>query len=394
MDLLQEIKGLEPRMLEWFRHLHRNPEIEMELPKTVAFVCERLKEMGIEPTVLPEASSVVAVIGSGDGPVVALRADMDALRVQEETGLPYASEVPGMMHACGHDGHTAMLLAAARYLKAHEAELPGRVKLLFQAAEENLRGAKAMIAAGALENPHVDRVLALHAGSFCGDYPDGDFILSEGVTFFSSDNIRITVAGRGGHAAAPHLAVDPIITAARIIEGLQQLVAREVSPNVPAVLSITHIHAGDETFNVIPDGAVLMGGIRTVNPERREYLIRRAEEIAVGIGTAMGASVTFERVDGCPATINDKDVALEVQQSAEKIFPGQLHWMKEANTCSEDASYFLEARPGCYLFLASKGLADDGVHHSHHNAKFCLNETVLWKGAAVLVQAALDQMAR
>ena len=394
MELLQEIKSFEPQLLDWFHHLHRNPELEMELPKTVAYVCDVLKEMGIEPTVLPQISCVTALIGKGEGPVIALRADMDALKVQEKTGLPYASQVPGLMHACGHDSHIAILLTAAKYLKAHEDELPGRVKLLFQSSEENLRGAKAMIAAGVLENPRVDRLLALHAGSFCGDYPDGHVILSEGVTFFSSDSFRIEVNGRGGHAASPHLAVDPIITAARIVESLQQLVAREVSPITPAVLSVTHIRAGAETFNVIPDNAVMQGGIRTVTPEMRTYLIRRAGEIAVKVGEAMGADVTFEIVDGCPATINDKSVALEVQQSVEKIFPGALHWMKEPNTCSEDASYFLEAVPGCYMFLASKGLADDGVHHSHHNEKFCLDETVLWQGAAAMVQCALDQMAR
>lgn len=392
MDLLHEIKALEPELLKWYHHLHEHPEIELRLPNTVAYVSSILTDMGIEHEILPESTGITAIIGHGSGPTVGIRADMDALEVTEDTGLPFASKIPGKMHACGHDAHTATLLTVAKVLKDHEDELPGKVKLIFQTAEEVLQGAKHMVEYGVLENPKVDRVLALHAGSFCGNHPNGHIVLSEEVTFFSSDNIRIVIRGKGGHAASPHLSTDPIITAARIIEGLQQLVGREVKPNVPAVLSITHIHAGAETYNVIPNEALLMGGIRTVNPETRTHLIRRAEEIAVKIGEAMGASVTFEVVDGCPATINDMSVALQVQQAVEKIFPGELHWMKEANTCSEDASYFLEQVPGCYMFLASMGLDEGGICHPHHNAKFRLDETVLWKGAAALAQAALELM--
>lgn len=391
MELLPEIRSMEPKLQDWYHRLHQIPELELELPQTVKFVSTQLTELGVEHRVLPGYTGIVAMVGKGSGPVIGIRADMDGLEVKEETGLPFAA-VNNRMHACGHDSHAAILLTVARFLKAHEEELPGRVKLLFQTGEEVLQGAKHMIACGALEDPPISRVLALHAGSFCGDFPTGHLVLSEEITFYSSDSIRITITGKGGHAASPHLSVDPIVTAARIVDGLQQLVSREVKPSIPAVVSITHIHAGAETYNVIPNQAVLMGGIRTVGPEMRTYLIRRAEEIAQGIGAAMGAWVKFEVVDGCPAVINDRQTALAVQDSAEKLFPGEVHWMREANGCSEDASYYFERVPGCFLFLASMGRDIDGQCYPHHHAKFRLDETVLWRGAAVLSQAALDLM--
>lgn len=391
MELLPEIRAMNQELLDWYRQLHRIPELELELPQTVDFVSGQLTRLGVEHWVLPGSTGIIALVGKGSGPVIGIRADMDALEVKEETGLPFAS-TNNRMHACGHDSHTAILLTVARFLKAHEEELPGRVKLLFQTGEEVLRGAKHMIACGALEDPPVSRMLALHAGSFCGDFPTGHLVLSEEITFYSSDSIRITVTGKGGHAASPHLSVDPIVTAARIVEGLQQLVSREVKPSIPAVVSITHIHAGAETYNVIPNQAVLMGGIRTVGPEMRTYLIRRAEEIARGIGAAMGASVKFEVVDGCPAVINDRNTALTVYQSLEKLFPGEVHWMREANGCSEDTSYYFERVPGCFLFLASMGRDGDGQCYPHHHSKFRLDESVLWRGAAVLAQVALDLM--
>ena len=391
MEILKEIGALRPELSRWYRHLHQIPELELELPQTVAYVSGELSRMGVEHKVLPNDTGIIALVGRGDGPAVGIRADMDALEVEEDSGLPFASS-NGRMHACGHDSHMAILLTVAKFLKGHEAELPGRVKLLFQTGEEVLQGAKHMIALGALEDPPVCRMLALHAGSFCGDYPTGHIILSESVTFYSSDSIRITVTGRGGHAAVPHLSVDPIAAAARIVEGLQQVVSREVKPGVPAVISITHISAGAETYNVIPDSALLMGGIRTVTPQLRTYLVRRAEEVARGIGTAMGASVEFQVVDGCPALINDMDTTRQVYRSADSLFPGEVHWMKEANGCSEDASYFFERVPGCYLFLASMGHGEDGQLYPHHHARFRLDENVLWRGAAVLAKAALDQM--
>lgn len=391
MDLCNEIRGMEPELLTWYHHLHRNPELELELPRTVAYVSGQLAAMGVEHRVLPGSTGIIAAVGKGPGPVIAIRADMDALEVREETGLPFASE-NGCMHACGHDAHTAILLTAARWLKAHEDTLAGRVKLLFQTAEETLQGARHMIANGALEDPAVDRILALHVGGLGGEAPAGHIVLSQGVAFRSSDNIHIVIRGRGGHAASPHLSVDPVVAAARVIEALQTLVSREVSPNTPAVVSITHVRAGAETYNVIPDQVLLLGGIRTVDPETREYLVRRAEEVVRQTAASLRCQAEFSRMDGAPAMINHRDTALRVERAASRLFPGEVHWMKESNGGSEDAAYYFERVPGCFLFLSSMARDGDGTVYPHHHAKFRLDEGVLWRGAAVLVQSALALM--
>ena len=388
--IIKEIKQNENQLLNWFHDLHQIPELEMELPQTVAYVCEALKEMGVSYQVLPNSSGIIALIGT-NGPVIGIRADMDALAVQEETNLPYASQ-NGYMHACGHDSHTAMLLAVAAFMKHHENELPGRVKLLFQTGEEVLRGAKHMIQYGALANPKPDYILALHAGSFCGDgFTSGDIIMAEDITFYSSDSFRISVCGKGGHAASPHLSIDSIVTAARIVDALQTLVSREVDPSIPSVISITHISAGAQTYNVLPDQALLMGGIRTADPHVRDYLKQRVVETAAEIAASVKAQATTEFVDGCPAVINDKHAAKQVFHAISKLFPDSVHWMKKANGCSEDASYFFEKVPGCYFFLASFQ-KEDGILYPHHNCRFRLDETVFWKGVAAMSGAVLDLM--
>ena len=393
-NLCPAIEAMQPAILERYHALHRIPEVGLSLPRTVAYVTAQLDALSIPYEVLPEASGIVATLGSGSGPVIGIRADMDALAVKEDSGLPFAAEGCDAMHACGHDAHTAMLLTAAEYLKPMEDKLPGKLVLLFQTAEEPLKGALHMIEQGVLERYPLDFLLALHAGSFCGPaFASGDIVLSRKLTFFSSDSIRITVRGKGGHAASPHNSVDPILTAAHILEALQQVAAREVSPHIPKVISITHLHAGAPTYNVIPDEALLMGGIRTTDPETRAFLVKRAEEVCRQTAAAMRANVDFEIVEGCPALANDPVVADRVFDSVSELFPGRVHWMPEANTCSEDCSYFFERVPGCYLFLASMGLhPDDGQLYPHHNARFRLDETVLWRGAAAIIRSAWDLM--
>lgn len=392
MGLLNEIKALEPDLLKWYHHLHEHPEIGLSLPETVAYASAILKDFNIEHTILPDSTGIVALIGKGPGPVIGIRVDMDALAVQEDTGLSISSQNPGAMHACGHDAHTATLLTVARYLKTHEDELPGQIKLLFQTAEEHLQGAKHMIAHAVLDNPKMDRILALHVGGMGGEAAPGNLILSQGVAFRSSDNIRITVTGKGGHAASPHLAIDPIVAAARIIEALQTLVSREVAPTDTAVISITNVQAGSGTYNVIPNEAILMGGVRTVNPDTRTYLLRRVEEVCKQTAASMRCAASFEIVDGAPPLINDVQTTLRVEQTLNKLFPGQVCWMKESNGGSEDAAYYFEQVPGCFIFLSNMAPHTDGQIYPHHHARFCLDETLLWKGAAALVQAALELM--
>ena len=386
---LTEIKKMQPQLVTWFHALHQIPEIELSLPKTVAYVSAQLTAMGVKHQILPNSTGIIALIGK-QGPVIAVRGDMDALDICENTQLSFASK-NGHMHACGHDSHAAILLTIAKYLQAHENELKGRVKLLFQTAEEVLRGAKYMIEQGALENPKPIAILALHSGGFQQTYPTGHLTIAESVGFYSSDSFEITVKGKGGHAASPQAAVDPIVIAADIIENLQQLISREVHPGIPAVLSVTHIHAGNETYNVIPDEAFLMGGIRTTNAVTRQMLLKRAKEICEKTAAVMRAEATFKLTDGAPPLVNDKVVSEQVYASIQKLFPQEVHWIKEPNNCSEDAAYFFEKVPGCYISLCSLG-QENKVFYPHHNAKFRLEEDVLWKGAAALVQAALDLM--
>ena len=390
MNLLYEIKAIEPELLGWYHHLHENPEIELSLPNTVTFVCNQLRKMGIEPDVLPDDTGITAFIGNGEGPVVGIRVDMDALAVQEDTGLPFSSTVTGLMHACGHDAHTASLLAVAKFLKDHEDELPGKIKLLFQTAEETLQGAKHMIAHGVLDG--VDRILALHVGGMGGAGPVGDIILSRGVSFRSSDNMRIRITGKGGHAASPHLTVDPVVCATRIVESLQTLISRETAPTDTSVISVTHVHAGAETYNVIPDEVLLMGGVRTVNPDTRKFLLGRVEEVCKQTAASMRCVASFEIVDGAPPLVNDEQTALRVEKAVGAIFPGQVRWMLESNGGSEDAAYYFERIPGCFLFLSNMAPHSDGHIYPHHHARFVLDESLLWKGAAALARAAMELM--
>lgn len=391
MELCRDIRAMEPELLAWYHALHRIPEVELHLPQTVAFVSARLTELGIEHELLPESSGIVAVIGHGAGAVVALRADMDALEVREETGLPFAAE-GSCMHACGHDAHTAILLTAARWLKSHEDALAGRVVLLFQTAEEVLLGAKHMIAQGVLDKYAPAHIVALHTGSLCEAAEAGTLLFSQGTAFRSSNNFHITVTGKGGHAAHPQLTHDPIVAAARIVEALQSLISREVSPSVAAVASVTHIHAGAETYNVIPNEAVLLGGVRTDDPATRLLLMRRTEELARGTAEAMQCTARVEWMAGAPAVVNDPETAVRVERAAARLFPGETRWLRESIGGGEDAAYFFEKVPGCYVFLSSMGCDPDGTAYPHHHAKFRLNEAVLWRGAAVMTAAALELM--
>lgn len=388
--ILNEMKENQDQLLSWYYHLHQIPEVGLELPNTVAYVCSQLDGLDIPYQIFPNSSGITAVIGTKK-PIIGIRADMDALDVQEETGLPYAS-TNGHMHACGHDSHIAILLTVAKVLKRHEKDLTGSVKLIFQTGEEILRGAKYMIAHGALANPTPDYMLALHAGSFCGeDFASGDIVLPENIAFYSSDSFRIVITGKGGHAASPHMSIDPIVTAGKVVEALQTLVSREVKPAIPAVISVTHISSGAQTYNVIPDEALMMGGVRTTDPEVRKYLKQRVTEVASQIAVSMRAEAQTEFVDGCPAVINDAKTTNEVFCAVSELFPDSVHWKKEGNGGSEDTSYYFEKVPGCFLFLASLG-KENGQLYPHHHCKFRLDETVLWKGAAAMAGAAISLM--
>jgi amidohydrolase len=363
MPVLNRIADFAPEMTAWRRHLHQNPELEFACHKTAAFVAERLRDFGVDEIHERIAKTgIVAIInGQGAGPTIGLRADMDALPITEETGLDYVSVTPGVMHACGHDGHTAMLLGAAKYL-AETRRFRGRVALIFQPAEEDGGGGQVMVQEGVLDRFDISEVYALHN---LPGIPLGRFVTTPGALMAAVDTAWVTLTGRGGHGAHPHACIDPIPAAVSIVSALQTIVSRNVDPLKEAVVSVTEIHAGTAS-NIIPETARLTATIRSFDPEVRKLLKRRFHEIVEGIAVAHGVTSKVEYDWGYPATVNDPGrtefatgVAAEVAGAAGVIADGG----REMG--AEDFSYLLEKRPGCYLFLGQGPGA--GLHHAAYN---------------------------
>ncbi len=385
-QLLKEANELQQQLSEWRRVLHQMPEIGLKLPKTVEFVSKELEKMGIEYTVYEGCSCIVALIGHGEKCFM-LRSDMDALPVQEESGEPFASK-NGCMHACGHDMHTTTLLGAAKLLKAHESELNGTVKLLFQSAEETFKGAKEAVDVGVLENPKVDAAFAMHVAPnsenkkiIYGEYP-----------MTSVYGFRIILTGKGTHGSTPEQGVDPINTGVHLYLALQELIAREVSAMEEAVLTIGHFESGS-AFNVIPQRAVLEGSLRTFKAEIREYIIRRIHEVTKGVAETYRSDFEIEVLNDVPAVKCDVALNDEVVQSIKeldeelKVYPS-FHVMG-----SEDFSYFSEKVPASYLFIGA-GVGDEKEWVGHHNPHAKFNETCLPTSSAIYAKVAMDWLAK
>ncbi|MFN4099136.1 MAG: M20 aminoacylase family protein [Pararhodobacter sp.] len=371
MPVLNRIADYAPQMTEWRRHLHQNPETRFDCENTAAFIAARLREFGISEIHEGIAQSgIVAIIeGQGDGPTIGLRADIDALPVTEETGLPYASSVPGKMHACGHDGHTTMLLGAARYL-AETRNFAGRVALIFQPAEEWGGGAGVMVEEGVMERFDIAQVYALHNSP---GVPLGRFEGRAGPLMAAVDTLWVNVTGKGGHGAHPEETVDPVAAIVQMVGALQTIVSRNRKGTDALVISVTQIHTGT-TDNIIPETGWFCATVRTFDPAVQDMVEARCHEICTGIASAMGvnAEVKFER--GYPATLNhaaEFDFALSV---AEEVG-------SEAGECpptmgAEDFAYMLERRPGAYLFLGQGEGA--GLHHPRYD----FNDAVAPVGAS------------
>ena len=397
--LLEEARSILPDTITVRRRIHRRPEIGLDLPLTQAVVVEELRKLGLEPVLGKSLSSVSATIDGGrPGPTILLRGDMDALPLHEDTGLDFSSEIDGAMHACGHDTHVAMLLGAARLLVARRAELPGRVLLMFQPGEEGLGGALAMLDEGLLVVPTDGRhgpvtgALAIHIGT---TYPTGTIRLRPGAQMASSDVLRIEVTGRGGHASAPHRALDPITVAAEIIIGLQTMVTRRIDAFDPAVITIANVVAGT-TNNIIPETATLLGTIRTVSEETRTQVTAFARQVAEGIGAAHGATVKVDIEAGYPVTVNDPaysafvlDVAAEVA-GADAVEP-----LRDPIMGAEDWSYVLQRVPGAMAFLGARpdGLDPETAPENHSNLVI-FDEAAMALGVALYTAVALRHLER
>jgi amidohydrolase len=368
------------------RDFHRHPELGFKEVRTAGIVARELTALGLEVHAGVGQTGVVALLeGVKPGPVALLRFDMDALPVTEATGAEYASQTPGVMHACGHDGHTAIGLTVAKLLQDYRHELAGTLKFVFQPAEEGLGGAEAMIAGGVLENPAPDLCLAVHVWN---ERPLGWLGLKPGPTMAAAETFRLRITGKGGHGAAPHLAIDPVLAAAQVVTAVQSIVARNVSPLRSAVISVTTIHGG-ETFNVIPPAVELTGTIRTFEPGVRATVLERFRQTAVGVAEALDCQAELEVQMLTPAVVNDPQITARVSQVAQALLPGSEVDAISATMGSEDMAYIMQKVPGCYFFIGSANV-DRGLDAAHHHPRFDFDEQALVQGVALMSAAAYD----
>ena len=374
MPVVNRIAALAGEMKDWRHWLHRHPELSFELPETSAFVAARLREFGVDEIHegIAETGIVALIEGRGPGPTIGLRADMDALPIAEATGLGHASEAPGRMHACGHDGHTAMLLGAAKYL-AETRNFSGRVALIFQPAEEHGAGADAMVKDGVLDRFEIARLFALHN---VPNLAEGHFMTTPGPIMAAVDTFSITVTGRGGHGALPHETADPIVAAVGIVQAIQTIVSRNNYALDDLVVSVTQIHAGSAD-NIVPGTAWINGTVRTFDAEVQAMVIRRLEEIVGGQASAYGVTAELDYAVGYPATVNDEAEAAFAAEVAREISgEDAVDGASGREMGAEDFAYMLEHRPGAYLFLGQ------GPGASLHHPEYDFNDDVAPVGAS------------
>ena len=387
-ELLAAARAISDQVIDDRRAIHRHPELGYQEERTAALVARRLREFDVDDvrTGVGGTGVVGLIRGNSPGKTVLLRGDMDALPIQEDSQNPFASEVPGVMHACGHDAHTAILLGAARVLAARRDQIRGAVKLMFQPAEENGgAGAKRMIEDGLLDNPSVDAAFGLHSD---GRHPVGHVALRAGANNGSADRFIITVRGRGGHASAPHRSVDPVVVAAYVITTLQTLVSREISPGEQAVITVGSLTAGT-IFNAIPESATLKGTFRTSAPEVRDHLRQRIEEVAKGVASAMRATATYEAYGtGYPPIMADPAMVDLARAAAADALGPDAVVEGERGMGGEDFSFVLERVPGAFIRLGTRDPSWDAPKPAH-SPFFQLSEAALPLGVAVMAAIAL-----
>ena len=387
-DIISQSKEIHQWIVEKRRAIHRHPELMYEEFETSRLVQNTLSDLGIEYEKDIAVTGVVGVVGNGEGPCIALRADMDALPIHEEADVDFRSEIDGKMHACGHDCHTAMLLGAARVLKDNESEINGTIKLIFQPAEEGGAGGKMMRDQGVLEDPDVEQIFGLHVSD---KLPTGTLASKEGTLLAATSSIKILVSGNGGHAAMPHLTSDPVVTDSKIVVELQTLISRELDPLESGVISITMANAGSAT-NVIPSSMELQGTIRSLTSEGISRLQQRVREVAEGIAIAnrCTAEVTFPGND-FPPTVNDGECWELGKISAGEILGEESVSEMGSIMGGEDFSYYTQVVPGCFSFLGV-GNPEIGAVYGVHHPKFKVDEDALSLGTAIHVNTALNAL--
>jgi len=386
--ILAEAQEIHSWIADIRQRIHRQPELMYEEVETSRIIRETLDQLGITYRWPVAETGVVATLGQGNGPCVALRADMDALPIHEETDVPFRSEVDGKMHACGHDAHVAMLLGAARLLKAREKEIPGTIKLFFQPAEEGGAGGGRMCEEGALENPTVQRVFGMHVWPWA---PTGTVVGRAGTFMAATSSLLIRVTGTGGHAATPHLTVDPVVTASKIVVELQTLISREMDPLNAGVVSVTMLRAGD-AHNVIPPHADVGGTLRALTVKDIEHLKLRVREMAEHVAAAnrCAVEVTFPGHD-YPPTTNDSHCWDVAQQVVTELLGDGNAMESPPIMGGEDFAFYLRRVPGVFVGLGIQS-EEAGSTYSVHHPRFMMDESALPTGAALHVAYALRSL--
>lgn len=385
-NIQEKVKEIEQQVIEWRRYLHRHPELSFEEVKTSQFVYDTLQSFGNLEIMRPTKTSVMArLIGDLPGKTLAIRADMDALAIQELNDFDFASETDGVMHACGHDGHTAILLGAAHILTLMKKDVAGEIRFLFQHAEElHPGGAQEMVKAGVMEG--VDHVIGLHLMS---PIETGIIAIGNGAMTANSDTFHISIHGQGGHASEPEKTIDPIAIGVEVVSNLQQIISRKIGVNEKAVLSVTKFNGGTAN-NIIPSTVQITGSLRTIDEHTREKVKQLIENICHGISHAHGATSEVDYRYGYDAVINDPIITGQISAMAEELF-GQpyVHQFPPGTLMgSEDFSAFSNVVPGCFIGLGA-GNKEKGIIHPHHHPEFTIDESALIRGVALFVQAGM-----
>jgi amidohydrolase len=391
MPIVNRVADLQPDIAAWRQDIHAHPELLYEVHRTAALVAEKLKEFGCDEVITGMGRTGVVGLIKGRNPAaegqdvktLGLRADMDALPIEEATGLAYASQNKGVMHACGHDGHTAMLLGAARYL-AETRNFAGEVAVIFQPAEEGGAGAKAMMDDGLLDRFRIDQVYGMHSSP---GLDVGKFAIRSGAYMASGNRINITIQGVGGHAAWPHNTIDPVLVGSQLVVALQSIVSRSVDPLDAAVISMSMFHAGDAS-NVIPHTATLNGTVRTLNPRVRELIAKRVKEVCDGVAAMTGAKIDLDYRAGYPVLVNhaaQTEVAARV--ASEVAGTGNVNANAAPMLGAEDFAFMLEEKPGAFIFIGNGDSA--GLHHPAYN----FNDEAIVYGTSYWIRLVETQLA-
>ncbi|VEF49668.1 amidohydrolase [Bacillus freudenreichii] len=387
VDLNTLSKEVSAQVVEWRRHFHRNPELSFQEEKTSQFVYDTLRGFEKLEVSRPTKTSVMArLIGKEPGKVLALRADMDALAILEENEFEFKSQNPGVMHACGHDGHTAMLLGTAKILSALQSEIKGEIRFLFQHAEEMYPGgAQEMVKAGVMDG--VDEVIGAHLMSMM---ETGKIGITYGPAMASSAEFSLKIQGKGGHAASPHETVDSIVVAAQVVTGLQHFVSRQINPLDRLVLSVTRIHGGTAN-NIIPDSVELSGTVRCLDDQLHKEALRTMDQIIKGITSSYDATYEFNYETGYKAVVNDGQLTRFVEEAATEIFGEDAIDHLPPQMGGEDFSAFHQKVPGSFIFIGAGNIAE-GIDQPHHHPKFTIDERALPIGVRLMTETAFKKM--